>query len=784
MWYSKLRSRTCRKVGIIMAEIFIKYNPYKLETIVQIDGERVADNSELNVGEKHLQEWVEDLPILLQEECNKDCFDLTFHGTLMDFEDLQESVEEAKKNGIMINLNHIPAKEVAHMEWAIEEVFDEIIHGPIEELKTKDLQDAFKKALNSEFEITVVATMSAGKSTLINSLLQRKLMPSSQEACTATIARIKDTDDPEFFAVAYDDNGNKVKSVNDVKLEDISKLNTNEEVSTIHIEGNIPFTSSEEMSLVLIDTPGPNNSRNENHLKTTFKNLDESSKALVLYILNATQLGVNDDSKLLDAVANSMRVGGKQSKDRYLFVVNKIDNFRKGDDDVQQSLDKVRKYLADRDIHNPNIFPAAALPALDIRELMNNPDTIDEDLEDEILMTARKLNRNKQLHLENYASLTSSTKNKVFNRLDQVNDDDIMNLETALIHSGIPAIEETIKLYVEKYARTAKIKNVVDTFHKKLENSKAFEETKNVIAKNIEKHEQIRLQISIISEKLNSGEEAKKFKEKIEVLDIMPEVRDETKKVLRQQQREMDKFLTGSVEQVFTRNEAESFINNLSNHANQSQARLATELEKLIDNKLVKTAMHLLEQYKKKIVSLIDGLETEEIFIEPFQLISSEVDFSQDRNRIMNAAKYTEVVKVGEKEVLNDARRGFFGFFKFWKPKYVTEDVYETREKIKAQVIADEYAVVIEEHARTLAKSIEQHAKEELKKLKFDYYRKFEKVDQLLREKLNELKQFTNDEKTIQLLIEESKQKLDWLENIERKVNDIIEIEEIVYAYK
>ncbi|MGE7673453.1 dynamin family protein [Lysinibacillus sp. NPDC094403] len=498
-----------------MAEIFIKYNPYKLETIICIDGEHVANNSELNVGEKRLQEWVEELPILLQEECNEDYFDLTFQGTSMDFEDLQESAEQAKEKGMTINLTHIPVKEVAHMELAIEEVFDEIIHGPIEELKTKDLQDAFKKALNSEFEITVVATMSAGKSTLINALLQRKIMPSSQEACTATIARIKDTDDPEFFAVAYDEDGNKITSVSDVQLEDMAKLNANEMVSTIVIEGDIPFTSTEEMSLVLIDTPGPNNSRDENHLKTTYKNLNDSSKALVLYILNATQLGVNDDSTLLDAVANSMKVGGKQSKDRYLFVVNKIDNFRKGDDDVEQSLEKVRKYLADRDIHNPNLFPAAALPALDIRELMGNSDTIDEDLEDEILMTARKLNRNHELHLENYATLTSSTKKKIVDRLKQVSDGDKENLETALIHTGIPAIEETIKLYVEKYARTAKIKNVVDTFQKKLESSRAFEETKNVIAENTEKHEQIRQQIVQVEEKLNSGDEAKKFKGKI-----------------------------------------------------------------------------------------------------------------------------------------------------------------------------------------------------------------------------------------------------------------------------
>lgn len=48
--------------------------------------------------------------------------------------------------------------------------------------------------------------------------------------------------------------------------------------------------------------------------------LSESSKTVVLYIMNATQLAVNDDYDLLRHVADSMRVGGKQSRDR-LFLL-------------------------------------------------------------------------------------------------------------------------------------------------------------------------------------------------------------------------------------------------------------------------------------------------------------------------------------------------------------------------------------------------------------------------------------------------------------------------------
>lgn len=47
--------------------------------------------------------------------------------------------------------------------------------------------------------------------------------------------------------------------------------------------------------------------------------------------------------------------------------------------------------------------------------------------------------------------------------------------QQALIHAGIVPIEAAIRMYVQKYAKTAKIKNIVDTFIKKLESTQSFE---------------------------------------------------------------------------------------------------------------------------------------------------------------------------------------------------------------------------------------------------------------------------------------------------------------------
>lgn len=208
-----------------MRKVYIEYNPYRLKTNILIDGKAPKQNSKLCVGEKRLQEWIEDLPEILVEECNTHEFDIAFHGTTLDYEDVESVVEDANHQGLHIELTHEPAKEVADKETAISEIFDEIQNGPFEKLKEFDL------ARSSDFEVNVVATMSAGKSTLINALLRKKLMPAKQETCTATITTIRDTDSDYFSCVAKDKEEYIVQKKDNISLSDMERLNENPDVS-------------------------------------------------------------------------------------------------------------------------------------------------------------------------------------------------------------------------------------------------------------------------------------------------------------------------------------------------------------------------------------------------------------------------------------------------------------------------------------------------------------------------------------------------------------------------
>lgn len=193
-----------------------------------------------------------------------------------------------------------------------------------------------------EKEIVVVATMSSGKSTLINALLSKKLLPSSNEACTAIITKVINTNQENYSAKAYSEKKELLYEEYDVSYEKMKKWNNNENISEIEIYGNIPFANKKEiLNLTLIDTPGPNNSRNSDHQKILEKyleNIDENT--IILYVLNGTQLGITDDSNLLDNLIKNI---GDNSKN-IIFVLNKLDCFN-DEDDVLETLAIVNEYI-------------------------------------------------------------------------------------------------------------------------------------------------------------------------------------------------------------------------------------------------------------------------------------------------------------------------------------------------------------------------------------------------------------------------------------------------------
>ena len=754
-----------------MKEIFIKYNPYQLVTEITIDGQKLKKNSKLNFEDRRLQEWVESLPDLLFEECNTKDFKITFHGTTPDYEDMEAMAKEAEAKGIHIELEHIPAKEIGDKEVAIQEVFDEIQNGPFNKLRQPDVIKAFDLAKSKDFEVNVVATMSAGKSTLINSLLRQKLMPAKQEACTATITKIKDNDADCFMAKVYDKDGTLIQTHAELTYETMEQLNSNPSVSRIQVEGNIPFVTADDVSLVLVDTPGTNNSRDPEHKAATYRMLSESSKPLVLYIMNATQLAVNDDYNLLSHVAESMKVGGKQSRDRFIFVVNKLDDFKKGEDSVEAAITKVRDYLKDNGIENPNIYPASALTALNIRTILANSDDDNDDDVYEAKGKVRKFNRNEEMHFEKYAPLTPSMRGEVEDMLAKAVAEGDDN-QQALIHAGIVPIEAAIRMYVQKYAKTAKIKNIVDTFIKKLESAQSFEKTKQEIATNRDEQKEILAQIDVIKKKLASGEDAKKFKTQIEQINYDKEISKLAQSVIVAAQKKITKQLS-STDAKLSKRDAESICQVFAKFAEGLQAEVQVKLENLISNHVKKNAEDLLEQYKKKIAELAQDVKVGSVELNPFELMQG--DIISDTSALISKMTKSEKVKVGEEWIANTDKK-WYKPWTWFQEKGHYKEIYEDKEYVDGTELAQKFFAPIQELLYENSESAVEYAKKQTALIKKEFAKKFDELDAVLQSKLKELEICAKDNENIEARIKETQERLDWLEKIQNKVNGILEI--------
>lgn len=763
-----------------MKKIFIKYNPYKLETELTVDGKKLAQNSQ--IGERilpgsRLQEWVEDLPGILIHEYNDTDFDVIFHGTLLDFEDLTEVFTQAFERGeLTAKIDRIPAKETSDKEVMIEEVFKEIQEGPFDELRDVEIISAFQHAKSSDFEVCVVATMSAGKSTLINAMLGTKLMPSKQEACTAIITRIKDIEGNDTWeAEVYNKDNRLIETHENLTYSTMERLNSDENVSVIKTDGNIPFVSSEDVSLVLIDTPGPNNSRDPEHKKVQSEFLNKSSKSLVLYIMEGT-FGSDDDNALLQRVADSMKVGGKQSKDRFIFVVNKMDDRRKEDGDTKQTLDRIRAYLKGHGITNPNLFPAAALPALNIR-LMQTGTEVDEDTIDETEMKVRKLNRNETLHFENYASLPASIRNDIKMKLVDAKNNSDAETE-ALIHTGVVSIEAAIRQYVQKYAKTAKIKNIVDTFMHKLDEVGCFENTKQELAKNREDGERIARQIEAIRKKVDDAKEAKRFKDAVDdaVIKVSDDVKESIDSIVQKYQAKLTQKIDDVRGYELDMDAVMDEVSRLESYAKKLEPDFQTELDELIRENLVNTSNALLQEYKRKLSSLMSEIDPNSlagISIDPLKLMGGTIPTAGDFS--VTKLLQSKEVENGKEWVSNTDKK----WYKPWtwlqeKGYYRTK--YKTVEYVLADQLIQEFFAPIEENIGENKDYAQKHAVKQSNRIAASFKKEFERLDGVLKQKLAELESYATDKAKAEERIKETERRLEWLEVIIQRVASILEI--------
>ncbi|OOM06426.1 dynamin family protein [Clostridium saccharobutylicum] len=728
-----------------MAQIYVKYNPYKLETYIEVNGREIEKDSTLFkvIKGKRLQEWVGKFPEMLVNELNTVDFEIKFCGMDLDWDDFEDSFEGAKKKKIIkkLDLKYIQAKSHEDINERIVNIFTDLRHGPIDDFRDAKLLKAFDNINNSVFPVNVIATMSSGKSTLINALLSKKLMPSKNEACTATITEILDTDGEKFAAVIYDENNVVLQDISELTYEIMGELNEDENVHKISAEGNIPFLDSRTTALMLVDTPGPNNAQNQAHKNTTYRAINSDSNNLILYVLNGTQLSTNDDASLLTYVADQIKKGGKQVRDRFLFVINKMDGFNPEEEDIGKAVQSAKNYLSGYGIEEPQIFPCSAYTALNIRTYFEDVDidNLTRSEERKLPSAARdtlpmidKFIDFESMHLEKYSTLSPSAQRELDYKL-KVAEEQGNTKEQALIHCGIYSIEAAITAYVKKYAKTKKVKDLVESFEEVLESNQVLTKAKTKVATDEKAAKAYAERSAAVKAKIADGKEAEVFKEKIAALDPIDNIENKADSLKENAARNTMKIFNHYGDVIRSRDEAKRLVNQFTTLSSDSIAALTSELESVINKEVVETGEQILFEYQEKLNKIDESATDKQLDFNTVDLIKGaltnmrenaeawcsdnfaaetvddvgEVSYEeklyyekvgQEEEQIVVGSHEEKVgtkrvktgshrERVGSRSVKNPKKKGFFGKLKFWESEYVEEDVYETVDDYKDEDI-------------------------------------------------------------------------------------------------
>lgn len=275
---------------------------------------------------------------------------------------------------------------------------------------------------NPSFFLTFWGHFSAGKSSLINSILSRDILPIQNRESTATLTYIRYGDD-EKCTIFYDNGNNISVDVKEVKYifqNSDEKYNVSE-IDHLDIELNNDLLGT---GLVIVDTPGIN-TLIKKHEELALDAIGQSGR--IVYVLGGSPTAV--DCEFIKNISdNGIEIS---------FVRTKVDQINPQEEDVEKALndDKEKlKEMLNHDIH----FIAVS----------NEKDNIYfrniKFVQDELKRITRQIDIEMENAINNRIDIF---KKKYYNEL-QVKQDDINNL--------LNGEEEQINEKIESYKHNLK----------------------------------------------------------------------------------------------------------------------------------------------------------------------------------------------------------------------------------------------------------------------------------------------------------------------------------------
>ena len=533
-----------------MRKVFIKYDPYEMKSTVVVDGKEIQKNKHCDSNLKKylaadvhmpIQSWIDPIERdnwkgLLETLClmgDKEIV-VEFSGREIDYESIQASFiaqNERRNLGATLIFCDLANEIVpdAEMKANIDEVIslmltdnfrDIVKNSKSKELirKYERLSETYKEIDEKEFRIVFAGTYSSGKSSTINALIGKNLLPTATGTCTAKICRIAHSTDINCLAVVqYDLNGVQ-KEFRCESVEEVQdRIKTVEEaVETIEVYTDLsslyPDGMQSNFKIVIIDTPGTDSATGndtkkseedakrlskKSHIEITKDILQSKQKEMVV-LISDEKFEDENIVELLDIIEESAEQDGGAFNDRFLFVMNMCDalsysnqgeNLANYVKNFITNIKKVPNSARIRNIVNPRVFPITSGAALAVVNGYTEEPGIAEGMTKKAELYGYYESFCKKVYyydhtklegkfgqyidqiksqysnyhnfcLDEHSAVSEATKYNYMKMLDG----DLGIPERVLIHSGVPALGTAIQEYIKSYAYPIKVRQLLGCF--------------------------------------------------------------------------------------------------------------------------------------------------------------------------------------------------------------------------------------------------------------------------------------------------------------------------------
>lgn len=182
------------------------------------------------------------------------------------------------------------------------------------------------------YKIAVVGGTGLGKSTFLNALMSKVLLPSQRvDECTGVVVEIKHDNDDETSATIINHNGSVITRIDDVTQEKLFEYINHKDVQSIQIEtaiGNlaklIASNHNDDVDIIFIDTPGYDTDKDTGGVKHTQITYEIIKNAhLILAFLEFDKDGRWSNRELLETIVEKQDFADLE--DKLYIILNKIE---------------------------------------------------------------------------------------------------------------------------------------------------------------------------------------------------------------------------------------------------------------------------------------------------------------------------------------------------------------------------------------------------------------------------------------------------------------------------